>query len=300
MTPNLDTEFPSSAKAFIRHFKVTSPSFVSRTAIATVWKVTRNDGYPAALKIYHEANMQDERHGFSLLEAWQGQGAAKLYGVTEGAALIEWLDGHSLGDLVRNGSDQKATKRLAQVSVALHQQHISLPHRLPTLRERYSALFNFDVPESWPDEGRENILKSKELAIDLIDTQQDKVLLHGDLHHDNVLLGNRGYCAFDAKGLYGERTFELANAFRNPKGVPELLRKTGRISHMATVFSQEFAVNRSRRYQSHGDRKTKQLWIQSWTCWHVCFALQTMYLLTNNNKAIAIIALLAIIDCLAS
>jgi len=43
------------------------------------------------------------------------------------------------------------------------------------------------------------------------------VVLHGDLHHDNVLDGDlRGWLAIDPKGLVGERGFEYANLFRNP------------------------------------------------------------------------------------
>jgi streptomycin 6-kinase len=40
----------------------------------------------------------------------------------------------------------------------------------------------------------------------LLTTQREKVVLHGDMHHGNVLnFGSRGWLAIDPKGLIGER-----------------------------------------------------------------------------------------------
>nr|WP_249123342.1 MULTISPECIES: aminoglycoside phosphotransferase family protein [unclassified Bradyrhizobium] len=46
---------------------------------------------------------------------------------------------------------------------------------------------------------------------------RDVVVLHGDLHHDNVLdFGERGWLAIDPRCLRGERGFDYANIFTNP------------------------------------------------------------------------------------
>ncbi|MBX9592459.1 MAG: hypothetical protein K2X43_24495 [Hyphomonadaceae bacterium] len=43
-------------------------------------------------------------------------------------------------------------------------------------------------------------------------------MLHGDIHHDNVLdFGARGWLVIDPKGLHGERGFDYANLFCNPE-----------------------------------------------------------------------------------
>jgi streptomycin 6-kinase len=45
-----------------------------------------------------------------------------------------------------------------------------------------------------------------ETAADLLATQHDVVVLHGDVHHENVLgFGSRGWLAIDPKALVGER-----------------------------------------------------------------------------------------------
>ena len=54
-------------------------------------------------------------------------------------------------------------------------------------------------------------------ASSLLATQQDIVVLHGDMHHGNVLdFGARGWLAIDPKGLVGDRCFDYANMFCNP------------------------------------------------------------------------------------
>lgn len=44
----------------------------------------------------------------------------------------------------------------------------------------------------------------------------DRVALHGDLHHENILLGARGWVVIDPKGLVGDPAFEPSAYLRNP------------------------------------------------------------------------------------
>ncbi len=47
--------------------------------------------------------------------------------------------------------------------------------------------------------------------------ETEKCVLHGDLHHENVLdFGEKGWLAIDPKKLYGDRAFDYANIFCNP------------------------------------------------------------------------------------
>jgi streptomycin 6-kinase len=57
-----------------------------------------------------------------------------------------------------------------------------------------------------------------ETAADLLATQRDVVVLHGDMHHENILkFSSRGWLAIDPKGLVGERGFDYANIFCKPR-----------------------------------------------------------------------------------
>ncbi|MEQ1933602.1 MAG: aminoglycoside phosphotransferase family protein [Fimbriimonadaceae bacterium] len=51
---------------------------------------------------------------------------------------------------------------------------------------------------------------------ELLDSQTERALLHGDLHHENVILGPSGWVVIDAKGLWGDPAFEAAAFVRNP------------------------------------------------------------------------------------
>ena len=57
------------------------------------------------------------------------------------------------------------------------------------------------------------------LARELLETTTEEVFLHGDLHHENILLGPNGWMPIDPKGLVGDPAFELSAYVRNPIGV---------------------------------------------------------------------------------
>lgn len=227
-------------------FHVSNPLFVEVTALATIWKVQLASGHPAALKIYHGSDMRNEGAGFDLMQRWDGRGAARLLARNENAAVMEWLDGPSIGDLTRAHEDEKATGLLVDVANRLHEVPIQAPAGLPDLTDWFGGLFALEFHQTCPESARRTMTKAQRLADSLLATQHDVVPLHGDLHHDNVRLGARGYCAFDAKGVLGERTYELANAFRNPKGADDIVRNPLRIQALAKTWSDRFKVDRNR------------------------------------------------------
>lgn len=227
-------------------FGIVCIQFVTETGLAKIWKAHRESGAPAALKIYHGADMRNEAAGFDLLQTWNGRGAARLYGRSGNAAVIEWLDGEALGDLTRSGRDDEANDHLVGVANTLHAEAIPAPSNLPRLKDWFAGLLDLEVANTCPARARRDIMEAQKLARDLLASEHAIVPLHGDLHHDNIRLGARGYCAFDAKGVLGERTYELANAFRNPKGAESLVRDPNRIAAIADLWSDEFNVDRRR------------------------------------------------------
>ena len=53
----------------------------------------------------------------------------------------------------------------------------------------------------------------------LLDTAGAPVLLHGDLHHYNILAAGGGrWLAIDPKGVVGEPAFEVVALMHNPRG----------------------------------------------------------------------------------
>lgn len=78
--------------------------------------------------------------------------------------------------------------------------------------ERYKANFTIDsgpIPKSL-------FKKAEGLCKDFLQDKKEQVLLHGDLHNDNILSSQRGWLVIDPKGIIGEREFELGAYLRNP------------------------------------------------------------------------------------
>lgn len=74
------------------------------------------------------------------------------------------------------------------------------------------------------------------VAKELLAEQQDIVVLHGDIHHGNILdFQSHGFLAIDPKRLIGERSFDFANIFCNPD--METATQPGRLMHQLKVVS---------------------------------------------------------------
>lgn len=218
---------------------------VADTPGAQVWKVTCDDETPAALKLPRRSKGGNERPAGAMLRYWQGDGAARIYAGSDGPLLIEWLDGPSLGDRARDGDIAGADLILTEVAAGLRGR-IGAPWAdLPTLDTWCHALLTFDLRPLEPNVALWFEAAAR-LCEDLLATAPPPVPLHGDLHHDNVIVTKRGPLAFDPKGLSGDPAYELANAFRNPKGVTTPLTDAGRIDALAQAAAAAMEVPVSR------------------------------------------------------
>ena len=65
--------------------------------------------------------------------------------------------------------------------------------------------------------------RAERLFAELLSSSSEPALIHGDLHHYNILSATRApWLAIDPKGVVAEREFELGPLLRNPHGFPEL------------------------------------------------------------------------------
>ena len=78
-------------------------------------------------------------------------------------------------------------------------------------------------------------------------TSATPVLLHGDLHHDNIIKNGHDWVVIDPKGVIGEPAFEVAAFIRNP--IPQLLihdYATSMIDKRIAQFSEHLKLAASR------------------------------------------------------
>lgn len=169
----------------------------------------RYQGTAAMLKIARE---QEEKFGGLLMCWWQGEGAARVLAWHDEGILLERAQGsRSLPQMVRDGDDRQATEILCRVVARLHAPRTEpLPELIP-LHQWFNSL--------WPAaQAHGGMLRlSARVAAELLTSPREQTVLHGDIHHDNVLdFGERGWLVIDPKRLYGERAFDYANIFCNP------------------------------------------------------------------------------------
>ena len=89
--------------------------------------------------------------------------------------------------------------------------------------------------------------KAKKLSDKLLSTQGKLYLLHGDLHHENILQQGNSWVAIDPKGVVGELEYEVGAFIRNP--VPELLQQRNArhiLQNRIDYFSKSFGFERQR------------------------------------------------------
>ncbi len=83
-------------------------------------------------------------------------------------------------------------------------------------------------------------------AKELLSSQGEQVLLHGDLHHYNILQHRSEWLAIDPKGIIGEREFEIGAFLRNPFCVVENPLETKELARNLDWVIDLTAFNRER------------------------------------------------------
>ncbi|MDP3706243.1 MAG: aminoglycoside phosphotransferase family protein [Legionellaceae bacterium] len=121
-----------------------------------------------------------KREAFAL-QAFSGFGVVKVLVENDGMLLLERaVSGDSLKSYF-SAKDNDAVRITCDCIKRLHQAPIPHDHRLPHI-EHWLGVFDNDsnIPTHY-------LHKAKKLRDALIATSSAPVLLHGDLHHDNIL-----------------------------------------------------------------------------------------------------------------
>jgi streptomycin 6-kinase len=149
------------------------------------------------------------------LMAFEGFGAVQVFLENTGLLLLECASpGVPLKSYFPKNDDE-AINITANMIKRLHKAPIPSVHAFPHIKDWLVALDgDLKIPAEY-------LQKARELRDQLLKTAASDVLLHGDLHHDNILQNGNGWVAIDPKGVIGEEAFEVAAFIRNP--LPELL-----------------------------------------------------------------------------
>ncbi|MBN9388707.1 MAG: phosphotransferase [Chloroflexi bacterium] len=204
---------------------------------------------PVVLKLIKPRS--DEHNAWRWLEYHAGQGAARLLAHDEGALLLEQaIPGSELVEVVRAGRDDEATRQMAHIIGRLCGETNgarAIPIGFKTVEalgnafERNSrALLTARIPAELLD-------RASHLYGKLCATQGPRRLLHGDLHHYNVLRDTRhGWQVIDPKGVVGEMAYETGAMLRNPIEMPQFYPNPRILKNRVGILCQVLGLNEER------------------------------------------------------
>lgn len=199
------------------------------------------DRQPVVLKVVSLAG--DERLSGQVLEAFAGRGVVRALEHADGALLLErLLPGTPLID--DDIDDERATAIIADVIGRMSPG--APPAGVPTVEswgegfERFAGRDTAGIPGPLVEAAQRTYLE-------LCASQAATRLLHGDLHHHNVLLDSqRGWLAIDPKGVVGELAYEAGAALRNPCERPELYAAPATIRKRVDCFARMLRLDATR------------------------------------------------------
>lgn len=95
--------------------------------------------------------------------------------------------------------------------------------------------------------GKRLFERAEGLYGELSESQDEACLLHGDLHHMNVLKsGENEWKVIDPKGIVGERAYEMGAWMRNPLHLLGREDAKGLIQRRMAIFSEHLGLERER------------------------------------------------------
>ena len=203
----------------------------------------RADGTACVFKV--SRHVGETRNEIAALQLWDGDGAARLLEVDAdlGALLIERVEPGTMLTEVAATDDDAATLIAADVARQLWRP-----------APESSGLRSL---ESWCDAYERNrealsrgdggfpaavFQRADAMRRDLLASTETPTVLHGDLHHYNILRATRApWLAIDPKGLVGDRCFDVCQFFRNPNEVPTEVNR-----RRLDIFCSELGLDRER------------------------------------------------------
>jgi len=200
---------------------------------------------PVMLKI---ATEREEARGNRLMLWWDGRGAARVLEHHGDTVLLERATGaRSVAAMATSGGDldDSATRILCRVCARLHAIDDPPPRDLIRLEPWFRDLFTHAEAVGGFH------ARAALIAGELLADQQEIRVLHGDLHHGNVLdFGEErhpeldGWLAIDPKYLIGDRAFDFTNILCNP--TTDVAARPGRFARQLDVIADEAQLDRAR------------------------------------------------------
>lgn len=208
--------------------------------VSLVVPADRGDGAPVVLKIQFPD--RESEHEAAALALWNGDGAVRLldHDPARSALLLERCEpGTHLSEFGAEQALEALVELLPRLWKPAGGPFRALAHEAATWCE--------ELPSSWEHAGRPFERRLVDAAVEvsakLTDSTGEEVLLHQDLHADNVLASQREpWLVIDPKPLRGEREFGVAPIVRSFELGHDETKVIGRLDRLTS----ELGLDRER------------------------------------------------------
>ena len=179
----------------------------------------RADGTPAVVKV--DSPTGEFAKELAALRLFQDGCMARLLEADEEREVVlleRLLPGTPLASLVPE-EDERATSIMVGVMKRVWRP-VPAQHPFPTVEDWGSGLNQLNAQYQGgygPFEPR-LVEEARALFTELSTSCPRHLLLHGDMHHDNILLAGNTWRAIDAKGVVGDPGYDVGAMFYNPIG----------------------------------------------------------------------------------
>jgi streptomycin 6-kinase len=142
-------------------------------------------------------------------------------------------------------SDEESTRIGAEKLLAFWREPQPPDDLIPL--ERWARELLDYKPQKRPELPEDLLTTGVRIAHELLKTQTNQTLLHGDLHHQNILWGgDQGWVTIDPKGLIGDRGYDIATWMMNPWTFPRHEDFLVLANRRLDVFAEMLGEDRSR------------------------------------------------------
>jgi streptomycin 6-kinase len=227
-------DLPDHVAACVERWSLRLGPAYPQSSVSAVFPATMRDRTSAVLKI--QFPHRECEHEAEALRQWNGNGAVRLYDwdPVHHALLMERCEP---GDHLSSVDADPALEVLVDL---LPRLWVETGAPFTSLREE-AAIWHADMPVCWERADRpyeRELLDAALGAIDrLADTQERQVLLHQDLHGDNVLRAAREpWLVIDPKPLVGEPAFSLSPIVRSYEFGHSREKVIGRLDRLSAAL----------------------------------------------------------------